>query len=152
MLSHCQWALVHGRYPGLNPSSFWAMFHRVHSLIPETVVQVSWQSREKNGRWDWSARTGWKALRRHSPEHTVTVYIWIMNSQSHDSCTVWTKRHPQGLSRASLGVPLGASSTVDGGGGKSICNRIFSRGTNVPSRPLTMLGRVVPIGPLSQSH
>jgi len=47
-----------------------------------------------------------------------------MNSQSHDNHAVWTKRHLQGLSRASLGVPVlvVASSTVDGGGG---CKEYF---------------------------
>jgi len=109
-MSACAWAVSWLK-------SFKFLSQVSYSSYPEIVVQVSWRSREKNGRCDWSARTGWKALRRCSLEHTVTVYIWIMNSQSRDNHAVWTKRHLQGLSRASLGAPVVASSTMDGGGG-----------------------------------
>ena len=80
----------------------------------------------------------------------MTVYIWIMNSQSHDNHAVWTKRRPQGLSRASLGAPVVASSTADGGGGcKAYFQLHFFLGDKCSVPPPSNAWAT---GPLSQSH
>jgi len=78
------------------------------------------------------------------------VYIWIMNSQSHDRHAVWTKRRLQGLSRASLGAPVVASSTADGGGGcKAYFQLHFFLGDKCSIPPPSNAWAT---GPLSQSH